>query len=153
MCLNHQLSQFDNQKADGFAESLISTTSNPFVGLFIGVLATSLVQSSSTTTSIVVGMVGSGVLTVSNAIPIVMGANIGTTITAQIIAFKITDYALLIIAVGFFVYAFSGNPRIKTLGETMRHIPGISGSAIMPNGRVGLILDVAGIFSMVSKES
>jgi solute carrier family 34 (sodium-dependent phosphate cotransporter) len=70
----------------GFAESLISSTSNPFVGLFIGVLATSLVQSSSTTTSIVVGMVGSGVLTVSNAIPIVMGANIGTTVTNTIVS-------------------------------------------------------------------
>jgi solute carrier family 34 (sodium-dependent phosphate cotransporter) len=70
----------------GFAETLISTTSNPFVGLFIGVLATSLVQSSSTTTSIVVGMVGSGVLTVSNAIPIVMGANIGTTVTNTIVS-------------------------------------------------------------------
>ena len=60
----------------GFAETLIATTSNPFVGLFIGVLATSLIQSSSSTTSIVVGMVGGGVLTVGNAIPIVMGANI-----------------------------------------------------------------------------
>ena len=50
----------------GFAENLISTTSNPFIGLFIGILATSLIQSSSTTTSIVVGMVGSGVLTVGN---------------------------------------------------------------------------------------
>lgn len=70
----------------GFAESLIQTTSNPFVGLFIGILATSLVQSSSTTTSIVVGMVGSGVMTVSNAIPIVMGANIGTTVTNTLVS-------------------------------------------------------------------
>lgn len=70
----------------GFAESLIRTTSNPFVGLFIGVLATSVVQSSSTTTSIVVGMVGSGVLSVGNAIPIVMGANIGTTVTNTIVS-------------------------------------------------------------------
>jgi sodium-dependent phosphate cotransporter len=70
----------------GFAENLIQTTSNPFVGLFIGILATSLVQSSSTTTSIVVGMVGSGVLTVGNAIPIVMGANIGTTVTNTIVS-------------------------------------------------------------------
>lgn len=70
----------------GFAEQLIRTTSNPFVGLFIGILATSLVQSSSTTTSIVVGMVGSGVITVSNAIPIVMGANIGTTVTNTLVS-------------------------------------------------------------------
>ncbi len=70
----------------GFAETLIATTSNPFVGLFIGILATSLIQSSSSTTSIVVGMVGGGVLTVSNAIPIVMGANIGTSVTNAIVS-------------------------------------------------------------------
>ena len=70
----------------GFAEQLIRTTSNPFIGLFIGILATSIVQSSSTTTSIVVGMVGSGVLQVSCAIPIVMGANIGTTVTNTLVS-------------------------------------------------------------------
>jgi sodium-dependent phosphate cotransporter len=69
-----------------FAETLIATTSNPFVGLFIGVLATSLIQSSSSTTSIVVGMVGGGVLNVANAIPIVMGANIGTSVTNTIVS-------------------------------------------------------------------
>lgn len=70
----------------GFAEYLIKTTSNPFVGLFIGILATSIIQSSSTTTSIVVGMVGSGVITVGNAIPIIMGANIGTTVTNTLVS-------------------------------------------------------------------
>ncbi len=69
-----------------FAQSLIATTSNPFVGLFIGVLATSLVQSSSTTTSIVVGMVGGGALNITNAIPIVIGANIGTSVTNTIVS-------------------------------------------------------------------
>ncbi len=69
-----------------FAENLIATTANPFVGLFIGILATSLVQSSSTTTSIVVGMVGSGVINTTNAIPIVMGANIGTTVTNTLVS-------------------------------------------------------------------
>ena len=70
----------------GFAENLIQTTSNPFVGLFIGILATSLVQSSSTTTSVVVGIVGAGGLTVGNAIPIIMGANIGTTVTNTLVS-------------------------------------------------------------------
>lgn len=65
----------------GFADALIHMTNNPFMGLFIGILVTSIIQSSSTTTSITVGMVASGVLTVQNAIPIVMGANIGTTVT------------------------------------------------------------------------
>lgn len=69
-----------------FAENLLKTTSNPFVGLFIGILATSIVQSSSTTTSIVVGMAASGIITVSNAIPIIMGANIGTTVTCVLVS-------------------------------------------------------------------
>jgi sodium-dependent phosphate cotransporter len=63
------------------AETLMTTTSNPVLGLFIGILVTSIVQSSSMTTSLLVGMVGSGLISVENAIPIVMGANIGTTIT------------------------------------------------------------------------
>jgi len=70
----------------GFAEQLIATTSNPFVGLFVGILATSIVQSSSMTTSMLVGMVASGMITIPNAIPIVMGANIGTTVTNTIVA-------------------------------------------------------------------
>jgi len=70
----------------GFTENLIASTSNPLVGLFIGVLATSLIQSSSTTTSIVVGLVGGGALTVPNAIPIIMGANIGTSVTNTLVA-------------------------------------------------------------------
>ncbi len=64
-----------------FAKSLIQTTSNPVVGLFIGILSTSIIQSSSSTTSIVVGMVAGGVLETSSAIPIIMGANIGTSVT------------------------------------------------------------------------
>jgi sodium-dependent phosphate cotransporter len=70
----------------GFAETLLNTTSNSFIGLFIGILATSLVQSSSTTTSIVVGMVASGVITIGNAVPIILGANIGTTVTNTLVS-------------------------------------------------------------------
>jgi solute carrier family 34 (sodium-dependent phosphate cotransporter) len=70
-----------------FAENLIKTTSNPFIALFIGILATSIIQSSSTTTSIVVGMVSAGTLTIPCAIPIVMGANIGTSVTNTFVSF------------------------------------------------------------------
>jgi len=70
----------------GFAEQLITTTSNPLIGLFIGILATSIVQSSSTTTSMVVAFVAAGVLSVRGAIPIIMGANIGTTVTNTLVA-------------------------------------------------------------------
>ena len=64
-----------------FVQNFIASTSNASVGLFIGILTTSIVQSSSTTTSIVVGLVGSGFMNIQQAIPIVMGANIGTSVT------------------------------------------------------------------------
>ncbi|MBN1433288.1 Na/Pi symporter [Candidatus Fermentibacterales bacterium] len=70
----------------GFAETLIAQTTNPFKGLLVGVIATSIVQSSSCTTSIVVGFVASGSLTIGNAIPIIMGANIGTTVTNTLVS-------------------------------------------------------------------
>jgi len=70
----------------GFAEQLVATASDPLAGLIIGVLATSVIQSSSTTTTIVVGLVASGALTIPVAIPIVMGANIGTTVTNTIVS-------------------------------------------------------------------
>ena len=70
----------------GLAEQLLNTASDPVAGLLIGFLATSLIQSSSTTTTIVVGLVASGALTIQLAVPIVMGANIGTTTTNTIVA-------------------------------------------------------------------
>ncbi len=71
---------------EAFAERLLATTANPFVGLFIGVLATSLVQSSSTITSMTVGLVAGGALDVSRAIPILMGSNIGTSVTNTLVS-------------------------------------------------------------------
>ena len=70
----------------GVAESLLKMTSNPFVGLFIGILATSLVQSSSTTTTLTVSLVAAGGLDIAGAIPIIMGANIGTSVTNTIVS-------------------------------------------------------------------
>ncbi|MCH7575348.1 MAG: Na/Pi symporter [Candidatus Marinimicrobia bacterium] len=69
-----------------FSEKILTATSSPLVGLFIGVLATSLVQSSSTTTSLIVGMVAGGAISIEGAIPMVMGANIGTTITNTMVS-------------------------------------------------------------------
>lgn len=70
----------------GFSEALIAQASNPFVGLVIGIFATSLIQSSSTTTSMVVGFVASGTLSVELAVPIIMGANIGTSVTNTLVS-------------------------------------------------------------------
>ncbi len=70
----------------GFSQQLIASTTDPILGLMVGLLATSLIQSSSSTTSIVVGMVAGGALTVPGAIPIIMGANMGTTVTNTLVA-------------------------------------------------------------------
>lgn len=70
----------------GVAESIFTATKNPFIALFIGVFSTVLFQSSSTTTSLIVGMVSSGTLSLSSSIPMVMGANIGTTVTNTIVS-------------------------------------------------------------------
>jgi sodium-dependent phosphate cotransporter len=71
-----------------FASQLFLATNNPFVGLFIGLLMTALIQSSSTVTAMVVAVVASGTLTLGQAMPVVMGANIGTTITSTLVAFS-----------------------------------------------------------------
>lgn len=71
---------------EGVQESLFSSVSNPLAGLFVGILATVLVQSSSVSTATVVGLVGSGLLSVDDAVPVIMGANIGTTVTSTLAA-------------------------------------------------------------------
>ena len=69
-----------------FAKEIMTATSDPFIALFIGILATTLFQSSSTTTSLIVGMVSGGAVTLTGAIPMIMGANIGTTVTNTIVS-------------------------------------------------------------------
>ena len=68
------------------AAKLLEATQSPIVGLFIGILATTIVQSSSTTTSLIVGLVAAGAVDVGGAIFMVMGANVGTTVTAKIVS-------------------------------------------------------------------
>ncbi len=72
---------------ENFAQQLVNVYSNPFTGLFTGILVTSLVQSSSATTSLVVGLVGSGLLPLESAIPMVIGANMGSTVTSLLVSF------------------------------------------------------------------
>src|SRR5882724_7437393 len=74
------------QLGSTFTDAILLATSNPFTGLFIGLLATAIIQSSSATTSITVALVASGSLTLESAVPIIMGANIGTTITSTIVS-------------------------------------------------------------------
>lgn len=70
----------------GFVEELMAPAANPIVGLFIGILVTSIIQSSSATTAIVIGMVAAGSLDIAAAIPIIMGSNVGTTVTSIMVS-------------------------------------------------------------------
>ncbi len=78
-------------------------TNNRFIGVATGATVTSVIQSSSITTVLLVGFVSSGLMSTAQSIPVILGANIGTTITAQILAFKVTKLALPIITIGFFI--------------------------------------------------
>jgi phosphate:Na+ symporter len=94
-------------------------TGRPLLGVAVGALVTTIVQSSSATTVMVVGFVSAGLMTLPQAISVIMGANIGTTITAQLIAFKIGNLAYPIVAIGFVFYFFSKKKSIKYFGQTV----------------------------------
>ena len=85
---------------DKLRDILDRFTTNPLMGVFAGILVTVLIQSSSGTTALTVGLVSAGFMTLRQAIGVIMGANVGTTVTAFIIGIKIDEYALPIIAAG-----------------------------------------------------
>jgi phosphate:Na+ symporter len=95
---------------------LATLTTNRFTGVFTGTLVTSVLQSSSVTTVLVVGFVSAGLMTLIQSIGVIMGANIGTTITAQIVAFKVTHYALWMVAIGFVLYFVGQKEKLKQYG-------------------------------------
>ena len=82
-------------------------TSNKYLAVFVGAFVTMVIQSSSATTVMLVSFVNSGLLAFSQALGVILGSNIGSTVTAQIVAFKVTDYALLLIAAGALMSLFS----------------------------------------------
>lgn len=91
-------------------------TSNRFTGMLAGTATTAIIQSSSVTTVLVVGFVSAGLMSLSQSIGVIIGANIGTTITAQMVAFKISDYAMLFIGVGFFVELAARKEKVRQCG-------------------------------------
>ena len=94
-------------------------TSTPLRGVLTGTLVTALIQSSSGTTVLAVGLVNAGLLNLRQAIGIIMGANIGTTITAYLIGFNLKEHSLPIIAVGVFLLFFSRNKKFNYIGQTI----------------------------------
>ena len=95
---------------------LAKLTSNRFMGAVTGAFVTAIIQSSSITTVLVVGFITAGLMSMAQSVGVIMGANIGTTITAQIVAFKVTKAALLMIGVGFSMLFISKQDRIKQYG-------------------------------------
>jgi phosphate:Na+ symporter len=108
---------------DRLRNTLEILTKRPIIGLFIGTVVTCLVQSSSATTVMTVGFVNAGLLTLKQAIPIILGANIGTTLTAWLVSFfalfKITNYALPAIGVGFLLTVLGKTPKAKMWGRVL----------------------------------
>ena len=100
-------------------------TTSPFLGVLVGIFVTALIQSSSGTSVITIGLVGAGLLTLRQAIGIIMGANIGTTITTFIIGFNITHYALPIIFLGAACLFFVRHNFINNLGRILFGFGGI----------------------------
>ena len=94
-------------------------TRNPVMGAIAGMLVTSVLQSSSATTVMVIGFVSADLMTLPQAISVIFGANIGTTMTAQLLAFKISDYIYPII----FTSAWSFSPSVFCLKESISWAP------------------------------
>ena len=91
-------------------------TTNRIMGLITGTVVTAVIQSSSVTTVMLVGFVTAGLMSLSQAIGVILGADIGTTITAQIVAFKVTKYALLLVGVGFVLIFLGKKDMTKHYG-------------------------------------
>src|SRR5699024_10312708 len=104
---------------DRLRDILDRFTTNPFMGVLVGIVVTILIQSSSGTTVITVGLVSAGFMTLRQAIGVIMGANIGTTVTAFIIGFDVGAYALPIMGLGAFLIFFFKKNKYKNFGDVI----------------------------------
>ena len=109
-------------------------TTSPFLGVLVGIFVTALIQSSSGTSVITIGLVGAGLLTLRQAIGIIMGANIGTTITTFIIGFNISTYALPILFIGAFCLFFVKIEKVNNVGRILFGFGGVFFSLTLMSG-------------------
>lgn len=94
-------------------------TKNRFIAVFVGIFVTAIIQSSSATTVMVVGFVNAGIMQLSQAIGIIMGANVGTTVTAQLVSFDIEALAPITVGIGVLMLIASKNERTKSVAEIL----------------------------------
>jgi phosphate:Na+ symporter len=116
----HLMSSSLQRIAGSRLKTIVSTlTKSRFAGMLTGLGVTALIQSSSATTVMTVGFVNAGLMTLKQAVGIILGANIGTTVTAQLIAFKLTDLAWPILAIGSAMLVFSKSRKNRSWGEAL----------------------------------
>lgn len=107
----------ENAAGDSLKSILEKVTSNRVIAVLVGTIVTAIIQSSSATTVMVVGFVNAGLMNLSQALGVIMGANIGTTITAQLVAFKLDEIAPLFVFVGAAMVMFAKNRKHLELGN------------------------------------
>jgi len=112
--LSASLEKFAGEKVK---QVLAKLTGNPVKGMFVGAFTATMLQSSSLTMIVLIGLINAGILTLKQGIGVMLGSEIGTTITGQLIAFKIGVFFLPLIALGFFLFSLSKDSRYKNLGQ------------------------------------
>lgn len=123
---------------DKLKSVLAGLTKNRFLGAVTGAFVTAVLNSSSVTTVLVVGFISAGFMSLTQSVGIIMGANIGSTFTAQIVAFNVTQYALLLVAIGFFMLFSAKRERIRHYGSMLMGLGlifygmGVMGEAMNP---------------------
>lgn len=145
------------QKAAGerMKKILEFLTKNPVMGALAGALVTAVLQSSSATTVMVIGFVSAGLMSLPQAISVIFGANIGTTMTAQLIAFKISDYIYPIIFIGFIIHFLSKKEKVKNVGMVIFSFGllfegiEIMGSVMKPMANSPIFIDLMGKVSEI----
>ncbi len=124
-CIKYMGDGLQIAAGDRLKHILDKYTTSPFLGILVGIFVTALIQSSSGTSVITIGLVGAGLLTLRQAIGIIMGANIGTTITTFIIGFNISEYALPILFIGAVCLFFTKIEKINNVGRILFGFGGV----------------------------
>ena len=145
------------QKAAGekMKKILEFLTKNPIMGALAGALVTAVLQSSSATTVMVIGFVSAGLMSLPQAISVIFGANIGTTMTAQLMAFKISDYIYPLIFIGFMLNFLGKKEKVKNIGMVIFSFGllfegiEIMGSVMKPLAGSPIFVDLMGKVSSV----
>ena len=126
----HMLSEGLKSSAGNKLKAILEKlTTNRFMGVLVGFLVTAIIQSSSATTVMLVGFVNAGLMNISQAFGVILGANIGTTVTAQIIAFKLANWAPLFIILGIIPMLFAKKRSVRYIGTIVAGLLAYSFSA------------------------